>query len=92
MSKHTPGPWEIQTTTGLQIYITQPQNILNRKPGFYAEVRRFTTNVDEVKANANLIAAAPDLLEACEIALASDDRNVQHVLRSAIAKAKGETE
>ena len=40
-------------------------------------------------SNACLIAAAPDLLRACEIALASDDKSVKQVLSAAIDKAKG---
>jgi len=41
-------------------------------------------------ADARLIAAAPELLEACEIAYQSDDLSVKDILRAAIAKAKGE--
>jgi hypothetical protein len=48
---------------------------------------------EEALANAHLIAAAPDLLEALESMLAITDRD--HVVwdeaREAIAKAKGET-
>ena len=46
--------------------------------------------MESCKDNARLIAAAPELLEACELALESDDRAVKDVLRAAIAKAKGE--
>ena len=66
MSRHTPGPWVIARMSHSQIYVTQPQDRPDRTPGYYAEVRRFTPNHDEVEANARLIAAAPDLLEALE--------------------------
>ena len=44
---------------------------------------------EETNANARLIAAAPDLLEALE-ALLEGDFNVAEKARAAIAKAKGE--
>ena len=47
--------------------------------------------IKESIANANLIAAAPDLLEALEDILANpDSRYHQDKARAAIAKAKGE--
>ena len=105
-SQHTPGPWVVETTSGMNIYITQPQDMPNRTPGFYAEVRRFTSSVDAVKANARLIAAAPDLLEALEkIAVlyekdidadnyeqAANAYEMRCIARAAITKAKGETQ
>jgi len=55
---------------------------------------------DEAKANARLIAAAPDLLAACEAAMdmiLSDYHPIHKpkqfaVIKAAIAKAKGEQE
>ena len=97
MSAHTSGPWVIARTSGMQIYVTQPQDRPGRAPGYYAEVRRFTANHDEVEANARLIAAAPDLLDALELILSAEDRGfgmdyVKGCARAAIAKAKGETQ
>ena len=102
MSKHTPGPWEVQRDSHLRFYITQPSDTPDRVAGFYAEVRRFTPDIDQVKANAHLIAVAPDLLEALQSAVdwIEDDRfdddyigeQWYHDARAAIAKAKGETE
>lgn len=40
--------------------------------------------------DAYLIAAAPDLYAACELALESDDKAVKDVLRAALARARGE--
>lgn len=52
--------------------------------------------IEEGKANAHLIVAAPDLLEALELVvsegLLSKDGTIGKVVFSAIAKAKGETE
>jgi len=55
MMEHTPGPWK---ETGL--------SIVEDKPVYYliAEVNRIDSGA--TRANAHLIAAAPDLLAACE--------------------------
>ena len=102
MGAHTPGPWVIARTSGSQIYVTQPQNHAGRKPGYYAEIRRFTPNHDEVEANAHLIAAAPELLEALIHMASVAERDGWQTATTgrqlflwdakvAIAKAKGET-
>lgn len=55
MSAHTPGPWRIVgTNNGLFI--------AGAKPGYLAEVRDCGSG--DVAANARLIAAAPDMLQA----------------------------
>lgn len=58
--KHTPGPWQVvrcnPSPTSGEIMIR------GSKPGFLAEVRNCGSG--DVGANAHLIAAAPDLLEA----------------------------
>lgn len=63
-SKHTPGPWRISRTSGMEIFISHDHDQPNRVAGYFAEVRRFTSDSEQVEANAQLIAAAPDLLEA----------------------------
>ena len=60
--QHTPGPWRIERqnpspTTGVWM-------IAGEKPGYLAEVRDCGSG--DVEANARLIAAAPDLLDALE--------------------------
>lgn len=50
---------------------------------------------EENEANAHLVAAAPDLIAACEIALdyietGDGEREIRSALRSAIAHAKGQ--
>ena len=66
MSKHTPGPWEIHRTSHLNIYIGHAHDHPNRTPGYFAEVRRFTNDQQHIEANARLIAAAPEMLEALQ--------------------------
>lgn len=95
-TNHTPGPWRfhlgrgasprihIQTSGGYQIVST-------------TEVSRHAPEAIEQRANARLIAAAPDLLAALELALkCADDHGADHfgfgeyadAARAAIAKAK----
>ena len=92
----TPGPWEVQRDSGLRIYITQPNDAKNRVPGYYAEVRRFTPNANQVEANAKLIAAAPDLYDALELLVDTNDSGgwpsaAIVIARAALAKARGES-
>lgn len=60
--KHTPGPW-----------YSEENNVFTVQLGYWiAEMgknKSFTKNNDERHANARLIAAAPELLEALELAL-----------------------
>jgi hypothetical protein len=64
MSKHTAGPWFIgagdQTRVLKQFTAGRIQNET------IAAVKRSWMTEDEAKANARLIAAAPELLEACK--------------------------
>jgi hypothetical protein len=96
-TQHTKGPWRVQRqnpspTTGEWM-------ISGAKPGYLAEVRDCGSG--DVQANARLIAAAPDLLEALQNLF---DADMEHVLmgdgkddqieaiakaRAAIAKATG---
>lgn len=100
MSRHTPGPWLVERqnpspTTGEWM-------IAGARPGYLAEVRDCGSG--DVIANANLIAAAPDLLEALiRIAqfhdfdrstadLASCMYDASCIAKSVIAKATGENQ
>lgn len=66
MSEHTPGPWVVQTP------MTGDDLVVEARPGMdYHELVRVRApqygngaNFDEMRANARLIAAAPELLEA----------------------------
>lgn len=57
MTKHTPGPWEIGETAR--------DCILGRNGCRFTICVMQNTHRPEQKANARLIAAAPELLEAC---------------------------
>ncbi len=98
--KHTKGPWEIIP------FIESDAEILIRASNYrhcvYAYFARIGGTSDEMKANAHLITAAPDLLDACKIVLERLDKDNAHlqrnkgamplemdVLVAAIAKAEG---
>ena len=96
--KHTPGPWAYRPSNSGHFIAGAGAN-----SGYLAEVRHCRTNQD-VKADARLIAAAPELLEALTDAVidfdnwAAHEDNYPHEhlvvwaekARAAIAKAKGE--
>ena len=105
--EHTPGPWRVE---GCQV----GKNIVTGKPLLaYLDIMtddnewvicRIQAGIGETSneqawANARLIAAAPDLLAACEAMLdawcgyemlAALDINTQNLVEDAIAKARGE--
>jgi len=81
-TKHTPGPWHTAGDQGVQIRSQRDQ---------IAKV--WTMRGNEWKANARLIAAAPELLEALaryvqqDIAHGMTENNLHRTARAAIAKA-----
>jgi hypothetical protein len=87
-SKHTPGPWRYQEGTDAYTHIVHTG--VNR---FLCQLAQDTSGVAE--ANARLIAAAPDLLEALQLVCATlgqsndwrDDSQMARKARAAIAKA-----
>ncbi len=90
MSNHTPGPWSLHETisdTARYLYVRS-------ESGIVAEV----TPLDEVDANARLIAAAPELLGAlkevlpllAEFTWANSWHNLYAIALAAIAKAEGQ--
>lgn len=89
--KHTPGPWMVE---GRTVYALNEDGY-NR---FSALVQDAHTPGDELEANAQLIAAAPELLEALEQFVAWVDAPCESAFsdsqlasaRAAIAKATGE--
>lgn len=93
--KHTPGPWTVRCSSkGYPYQIEAPNG--SRGPGGITCVTRraaisFPTST-EGQANARLIAAAPDLLEALEAAFemhVSQHPKWEAIARAAIAKATG---
>ena len=95
MSKHTPGPWQTLAEECDRPYIrvrgTQfggRYKIANVLTPVYEGVH--SKEADETRANASLIAAAPDLLEALRYVLDCidrDDTSDMQPARAAIAKA-----
>lgn len=97
MSKHTPGPWHVDTSSISQF------NIVDSNLFVVCDTICGEEKSDEVnEANAKLIAAAPEMLEIlerayktlrpiiAEIALPSKD-HLMGSMNAVIKKAKGET-
>jgi hypothetical protein len=87
-AEHTPGPWQV----------TESGNVAGPTRSFGSQgwvgriclANVMTGDVEVKAANARLIAAAPDLLAACEEALDEDSGLAcAGQLRAAIAKARG---
>ena len=87
MSKHTPGPWTAYESLGCMM-------VANSK-GEFIEYPLNGPPTGEQLATAALIAAAPELLEACRVALLHINGNCDpfatatNTLIAAIAKAEG---
>ena len=105
MSKHTPGPWRILEEEEDKDYIRIRGTVWGGRYKVANVPTCETTghltlnaqNLAEVRANAQLIAAAPELLEALEDYvkvhefLGRADRPHYQAAKKLIAKAKGET-
>lgn len=98
MSKHTPGPWAITNTADIftPLGATNAEGIaaVSNDGWHIADCDMGALCLDEVSANARLISAAPDLLEALEGLVACIDEtrganatDALHKARAAIAKA-----
>lgn len=91
---HTRGPWQLSNATPAGRFVgSSPDGVLGI-------AMAFGDTPDEQDANARLIAAAPDLLEACQAILTlleqgqADTLTLEHdgaYLRAAIAKAEGQS-
>lgn len=84
MSKHTPGPWgKVETRTEGFVITSSNELIVHSvdEYGHYGPIKN--------SANASLIAAAPDLLEALKAVLSVADRQTAEfdMARAAITKA-----
>jgi hypothetical protein len=80
-TQHTPGPWKFGSKADSKFY---KRNISGADGYHVAAVS--SRNEHEVDANARLIAAAPDLLEALELC----QSNISSLLASAHPKVYGE--
>ena len=93
--KYTPGPWNANFTRFSRwvvgFHITDPKHG-SLRPICEAYDKMGAMNPDEIAANARLISAAPELLEALKWAVdnPNDDAYWIEQARAAIAKATGE--
>jgi hypothetical protein len=67
MSKHTPGPWTIREPGYIEAKTRKGHSVYLVGYAYNLEIARACER-GEVEANARLIAAAPELLAACEAA------------------------
>ena len=103
MAKHTPGPWKaVQHDRGWWTVLQGAWDISHNeasRPGVVASSKYSVMSIPENEANARLIAAAPELLEALKGAAMVIDaciRNsatvpvpgISRIMRAAIAKAE----
>lgn len=98
MSKHTPGPLRVWGASSISpsVRVVNPNghDVAFFPTGYDATAKREISK-DEAAANAELFAAAPDLLAACEAAYEAVMREdfgtltLAPKLRAAIAKAEG---
>jgi hypothetical protein len=100
MSKHTPGSWAIN---GLANEFMDIETVDGTPPTLVSRVYRKAINGNELEpvANAHLIAAAPELLEACDhlISVIESDYRIRGgdvpnrykltMIKAAIKKARG---
>jgi hypothetical protein len=90
MSKHTPGPWSLHEHESL--FVVGPDGNMVADTDMPAD-RGYRS--PQCKANAKLIAAAPDLLAACKAAWllmtpkTPGQHNAYRLLHEAIIKAEG---
>ena len=90
MSKHTPGPWTIECNHLDYIRIVAANGIVICNMPHWKGVRR-----TELVANAEKIAAAPELLEACKALIERFGIMSDGCIKmggDAIAKAEGRTQ
>lgn len=96
MSKHTPGPWSRNIAEGGGSWIEHiDEDYVSHRVAFvYSDDAFEHTVTPRNHADANLIAAAPALLEALEQVALSPDESAYWMgtVERAIARAKGETE
>ncbi len=87
MNKHTPGPWQISAIQN------EPEkiSIIDADMCFVAEVwQTYINGESRQQANASLIAAAPELLEACKYLVHMiGEENVPGNCIATINKAEG---
>lgn len=95
---HTPGPWQIHNNVGRKGGLGI---VADGAPCVIACMSNVKAWPVEAEANARLIAAAPDLLEACRMAyrfyrqfnrLSNNEDEIFQAVKQAIRKATGDQE
>ena len=76
ISKHTPGPWEFEDET---IFTRRKKRLVARTGGvvYTEDTPTHQEHVAQAIANARLIAAAPEMLEALEAGFEALKRNLE---------------
>lgn len=101
MTEHTKGPWRIDCwhgqhdECGALIVGANGERICDTAAEFYLRRSEYIATHAAYRANARLIAAAPDLLHACKVALASMEYGNMPdwaILEKAIAKVEDNNE
>jgi hypothetical protein len=92
-AQHTPGPWGVLSTAVGPAYTAVCIGQLNEEKGLNGASDEYAVCVvplihDESRANARLIAAAPDLLTALEDIVQASDANDGDSLMNAIQAAQ----
>ena len=65
--KHTPGPWKFDSRAHVEAILSDSTDVCFLPHSGSTTAR--DKDLQEIRANARLIAAAPELLEACEMML-----------------------
>jgi hypothetical protein len=93
MSKYTPGPWSVYETKTSNWLVYASNGIANACPEGQlvanCGVTALPATREELDANARLIAAAPELLQALKLIIASGFAYGVEAGKAAIAKAEG---
>ena len=99
-AKHTPGPWHVSDADSVnpRIDVSNGRGVAHATQRDQHPVIGQGISIQEAMANARLIAAAPDLLEALETYAAVYAENwrpgmpiLEPISDAAIAKARGES-
>jgi hypothetical protein len=93
MAEHTPGLWRVQDRTVFALNIDGVNRFHALAQGGFTDERHRTTD-EELRANARLIAAGPDMLNALHRVVEQFGNTHKHLLAiekawDAIAKAEG---
>lgn len=97
MAKHTKGPWRVRSTETIHLIEAEALKSFTGTRVFVAEIHFWSNghgpSREQALANAHLIAAAPDLLEACryivEAGETGDEMRAIELARAALSKAEG---